>query len=173
MLRAQDAVPVPDAAVRASMGWAEWPARLQKLDHGALTTRLPAGSELWLDGGHNPSAARAIADAFRGHPLADRPFYLVAGMLEAKDAGGFFKPFAGRATAVYAVPIAGHASHTPEVLVARAREAGLPGIVAGDVAEALAAISRGADRGRPPVVLVTGSLHLAGAVLAANGQPPA
>jgi dihydrofolate synthase/folylpolyglutamate synthase len=173
MLRAQDAVPVPDAAVRASMGWAEWPARLQKLDHGALTTRLPAGSELWLDGGHNPSAARAIADAFRGHPLADRPFYLVAGMLEAKDAGGFFKPFAGRATAVYAVPIAGHASHTPEVLVARAREAGLPGIVAGDVAEALAAISRGADRGRPPVVLVTGSLHLAGTVLAANGQPPA
>ena len=173
MLRAQDAVPVPDAALRAAMGWAEWPARLQKLDHGPLVARLPAGSEVWLDGGHNPSAARAIADAFRGHPLADRPFYLVMGMLDTKDAGGFFKPFAGRATAVYAVPIAGHATHAPDVLVARAREAGLPGVAAGDVADALTAIARSADRARPPVVLVTGSLHLAGAALAANGQPPA
>ena len=173
MLRAQDAVPVPDAALRAAMGWAEWPARLQKLESGPLVARLPAGSEVWVDGGHNPSAARAIADAFRGHPLADRPFYLVAGMLDTKDAGGFFKPFAGRATAVYAVPIAGHAVHAPEVVVARAREAGLPGVAASDVGEAFTAIARGADRARPPVVLVTGSLHLAGAVLAANGQPPA
>ena len=172
MLRAQDAVPVTDAALRAAMGWAEWPARLQKLDHGPLVSRLPAGSEVWLDGGHNPSAARAIADAFRGHPLAERPFYLVAGLLETKDAGGFFKPFAGRATAVYAVPIAGHAAHTSEAVIARAREAGLPGVAAGDVAEAFTAITRGADRARPPVVLVTGSLHLAGAVLAANGQFP-
>ena len=172
MLRAQDAVPVPDSALRAAMGWAEWPARLQRLADGPLVGRLPAGSEVWLDGGHNPSAARAIADAFRGHPLADRPFYLVTGMLETKDAGGFFKPFAGRVTAVYAVPIAGHAVHAPEVLVARAREAGLPGIVAADVAGALTAIARGADRARPPVVLVAGSLHLAGMVLAANGQPP-
>lgn len=172
MLRAQDAVPVPDAALRAAMGWAEWPARLQKLDHGPLVARLPTGSEVWLDGGHNPSAARAIADAFRGHPLADRPFYLVTGMLDTKDAGGFFKPFAGRATAVYAVPIPGHATHAPDLLVARAREAGLPGVVAGDVAEALTAIARGADRARPPVVLVTGSLHLAGAVLADNDQSP-
>ncbi len=172
MLRAQAAVPVPEAAQRAAMGWAEWPARLQRLDGGPLVGRLPAGSEAWLDGGHNPNAARAIADAFRGHPLAERPFYLVAGMLETKDPAGFFKPFAGRATAVYAVPVPGHAAYAGEVLVARAREAGLPGLVAGSVADAFTAIARGADRARPPVVLVTGSLHLAGAVLAANGQPP-
>ena len=172
MLRAQKAVAVPDAALRAAMGWAEWPARLQKLDHGPLVARLPMGTEAWLDGGHNPSASRAIADAFRGHPLADRPFYLVVGMLDTKDAAGFFKPFAGRATAVYAVPFPGHSTHSPESLVARAREAGLPGIVAADVAAAFTAIAHAADRKRPPVVLVTGSLHLAGVVLAANGQPP-
>lgn len=173
MLRAQGVIPVPDAALRAAMGWADWPARLHKLDAGPLVAALPAGSEAWLDGGHNPSAARAIADAFRGHPLADRPFYLVVGMLETKDAGGFFKPFAGRATAVYAVPVPGHAGHPAELLIARAREAGLPGVAAGSVAEAFAAIARGADRGRPPTVLTTGSLHLAGAALAANGQAPA
>ena len=172
MLRAQDAVPVSDAALRAATGWAEWPARLQKLDNGPLVARLPPGSEVWLDGGHNPSAARAIADAFRGHPLAERPFYLIVGMLDTKDASGFFKPFAGRATAVYAVSISGHAAHAPERLIASAREAGLPGVAAVDVAHAFAAIARGSDRSRPPVVLITGSLHLAGTVLAENGQPP-
>ena len=173
MLRHQSAVPVPDGALRAAMGWAEWPARLQRLDRGPLVATLPAGSEVWLDGGHNPAAGRVIADAFRGHPLAERPFYLVVGMLDTKDAGGFLKPFAGRGTAVYAVPIVGHASHPVETIVARAKETGLPGIAAGSVADALSAIAKGADRARPPVVLITGSLHLAGEVLAANGQVPA
>ena len=172
MLRAQTAVTVPEPALRAGMGWAEWPARLQRLERGPLADRLIAGSELWLDGGHNPAAARVIADAFRGHALAERPFYLVLGMLATKDGGGFLKPFAGRATAVYAVPIAGHDHHTPEVLVRHARDSGLPAQAAAGVAEALTEIAHGSDRARPPVVLVTGSLHLAGAVLAANGQVP-
>lgn len=172
MLRHQNAVPVPDSALRAAMGWAEWPARLQRLERGPLVTTLPAGSEAWLDGGHNPAAGRVIADAFRGHPLAERPFYLVVGMLDTKDAGGFLKPFAGRATAVYAVPIPGHAAHSGEVIVARAKETGLPGVAVASVAEALSVIAKGADRARPPVVLITGSLHLAGEVLAANGQSP-
>jgi dihydrofolate synthase/folylpolyglutamate synthase len=172
MLRHQTALPMPDAAFRAGMGWAEWPARLQRLERGPLVDRLPANSQLWLDGGHNPAAGRVIADAFRGHNLAERPFYLVLGMLEAKDAGGFLKPFAGRATAVYTVPIADHACHPPERLAAVAKEVGLPGIAATGVADALAQIARGADRARPPVVLIAGSLYLAGRVLGENGPLP-
>jgi len=172
MLRAQTAVAVPEAALRAGMGWAEWPARLQRLERGPLVAMLPVGSEVWLDGGHNPAAARVIADAFRGHLLVERPFYIVLGMLDTKDAAGFLKPFAGRATAVYAVAVPGHAAHAPEVLIRHARDTGLPAQAAAGVGEALAEIARGSDRARPPVVLVTGSLHLAGTVLAANGQPP-
>jgi dihydrofolate synthase/folylpolyglutamate synthase len=172
MLRHQNELPMPDSAFRAGMGWAEWPARLQRLERGPLTGRLPPGTEVWLDGGHNPAAGRVIADAFRGHNLADRPFYLVLGMLAAKDAGGFLKPFAGRATAIYAVPVPNHESHDPALLAGLAKEAGLPGIVAGDVADALAQIGRGADRARPPVILIAGSLYLAGEVLAANGYQP-
>jgi dihydrofolate synthase/folylpolyglutamate synthase len=170
MLREQDALAVPEAALRAAMGWADWPARLQRLDPGPLAALLPAGSDLWIDGGHNPSAGRAIAEAFRGHALADRPFYLVLGMLAAKDAGGFLKPFAGRATAVYAVPVPGHDHHDPAELARLARDAGLPAEPSDSLAAALAQIAKSADRQRPPVVLVTGSLHLAGAALAANGQ---
>ena len=172
MLRAQSAVTVPEAALRAGMGWAEWPARLQRLDRGPLTDGLVRGSEVWLDGGHNPAAARVIADAFRGHALAERPFYIVLGMLATKDAAGFLKPFAGRATAVYTVPIRGHEAHPPELLARHAKDTGLPAQTAPGVAEALAEIARGSDRARPPVVLITGSLHLAGEVLRENGQLP-
>ncbi len=174
MLRAQEALPqglaVPEAALRAGMGWAEWPARLQRLDRGPLSARLPAGSELWIDGGHNPAAGRAIADAFRSQSLAERPFYLVLGMLASKDAAGFLKPFAGRATAVYTVPVEDHAAHAPDVLARIAKDTGLPAQAEGSVAAALAEIGRSADRARPPVVLIAGSLYLAGATLAENGQ---
>jgi dihydrofolate synthase/folylpolyglutamate synthase len=170
MLRAQDVLPMPDGALRAGMGWAEWPARLQKLDRGPLTAKLPAGSDLWIDGGHNPAAARAIAANFTGAALDHRPFYIVLGMLSVKDAAGFLKPFAGSVTAVYAVPIERHAHHSPDDLVRIAHEAGIPGIASTDVASALAEIARNADRARPPVVLVTGSLYLAGDALAENGQ---
>ncbi len=170
MLRAQHELPVADAALRAGMGWAEWPARLQKLEPGPLVAKLPPHSEIWLDGAHNPAAARAVADAFRSHNLAERPFYLVLGILAAKDLGGFMKPFAGRATAVYGVPVPGHAHHDPAALAAAAKDVGLPGIAADSVPAAIDAIAKGADRARPPVVLVAGSLYVAGGVLTANGQ---
>jgi len=170
MLRAQHSVPVGEPALRAGMGWAEWPARLQRLEPGPLLATLPPHSEIWLDGAHNPAAARAVADAFRGHSLAERPFYLVLGMLAAKDLSGFLKPFAGRVTAVYAVPVPGHDHHAPAAIAAAAKEVGLPGLVADDVPAAIAEIGKAADRSRPPVVLAAGSLYLAGGTLQANGQ---
>lgn len=173
MLRHQDVLPVPDAAFRAGMGWAEWPARLQRLEAGPLTNLLPLGSELWLDGGHNPAAARALADAFRSHNLAERPFHLILGLLATKEAAGVLKPFAGRATSLTAVPVPGHAYHDPAALAAQADALGLAGRPAPDVPAALTAIARHADRARPPVVLIAGSLYLAGEALAANGFTPA
>ena len=41
------------------------------------------------------------------------------------------------------------------------------------VEDALGWIARHADRARPPIVLILGSLYLAGEVLRKNGQPPA
>lgn len=170
MLRAQNQISVAEPALRAGLGWADWPARLQRLETGPLVEVLPAGSQLWVDGGHNPAAGRALADAIRTQVPPGRPLQLVVGMLGSKDAAGFLKPFSGAATAVYTVPIAGHAAHDPADLASVAQGAGLPGIRSDGLAGALAMIARGADRERPPVVLIAGSLHLAGEALAANGQ---
>jgi dihydrofolate synthase/folylpolyglutamate synthase len=172
MLRHQDKIAMPDAALKAGVGWAQWPARLQKISQGPLFKLIPKNAELWLDGGHNPLAGRVLVDAFRHLTLAERPFYLVVGMLTTKDLSGFLKPFAGRATAVYGVPIAGHASYTPTAIKAAADALSLPGLYADNVKDALKTISRTSDAARPPVILVCGSLYLAGEVLADSGLIP-
>jgi dihydrofolate synthase/folylpolyglutamate synthase len=172
MIRHQQAVPVPEAALRAAMGWAEWPARLQRLGAGPLRDLLPRGSELWLDGGHNPAAARAVADFFRAHVPAGRPFHLVFGLLANKDAPGVLKPFGNRAFSLHAVPVPGHPHHAPEALVAVARSLGFAGSPARDPQAALDWIGRHSSRSEPPIVLILGSLYLAGEVLRANGQIP-
>jgi dihydrofolate synthase/folylpolyglutamate synthase len=169
MLRHQDALAIPDSALRAAMGWAEWPARLQLLAPGPLRDLLPAEAELWLDGAHNPGAARAVAEHFRG---LDRPFHLIFGLLANKDAPGVLHPFRGRSLSVHPIPVPEHEHHAPAELAAIAREAGMTATTATDVEDALGWIARHADRARPPVVLIMGSLYLAGTVLAANGQAP-
>ncbi len=172
MLRHQQAVAIPDSAIRAAMGWADWPARLQKLAPGPLQGLLPRGAELWLDGGHNPAAARVIADHFRGHVPAGTPFHIVFGLLENKDAAGVLKPFRGRAVTLHAIPIEGHAHHAPAALAAAAKEQGITAMTARNVEDALGWIARHADRAAPPIVLILGSLYLAGDILRKNGQPP-
>jgi dihydrofolate synthase/folylpolyglutamate synthase len=169
MLRHQQALDIPDSALRAAMGWAEWPARLQMLAPGPLRDLLPASAELWLDGAHNPAASRAVADHFRG---ADRPFHLIFGLLANKDAPGVLHPFRGRSLTVHTIPVPDHEHHAPAALAEVARDAGLSAMIATGVEDALGWIARHADRERPPLVLIMGSLYLAGTVLAANGQAP-
>jgi len=172
MLRHQRAFHMPASALRAAMGWAEWPARLQRLAAGPLHDLLPAGAELWLDGGHNPAAARAVADFFRAHVPAGRPFHILLGLLENKDAAGILKPFRGRAITVHPVPVERHVHHAPAALASAARQEGLSALPAAGVEDALGWIARHADRAKPPIVLILGSLYLAGEVLKKNGQVP-
>ncbi|MFW2829931.1 bifunctional folylpolyglutamate synthase/dihydrofolate synthase [Sphingomonas sp. ID0503] len=172
MLRHQSLVEIPASAYRAAMGWADWPARLQQLRNGPLVDLLPKGAELWLDGGHNPAAGRAVADHFRSHVPAERPFHIILGMLANKDPAGLLRPFAGRAATIHGVPVPGHDHHSPATLAAQARALGLPALAAADPRAALGWIARHADRARPPIVLILGSLYLAGRVLEENGPLP-
>jgi dihydrofolate synthase/folylpolyglutamate synthase len=175
MLRHQSALSVPEAAYRAGMGWVEWPARLQRISTGPLAQLLPKDGELWLDGGHNPLAGRVLVDRFRSVNLSQTPFYVILGMLNTKDPQGFLKPFAGRCTAIYTVPLQGDAAQkalAPTALKAVADGLGLVGMTMASVHDALTTIKRGLPPGKAPVVLITGSLYLAGEVLATSGLAP-
>ena len=105
MLRHQSQIDVPAAALSAAMGWANWPARLQQVSAGPLFDMLPRGSELWIDGGHNPSAARLIAAHARRAWNDGLPLVLLFASLASKDAAGVLKPFRGVASEVLTLPI--------------------------------------------------------------------
>ena len=152
-------------AIAAGLRQIEWPARLQRLTRGQLVEMMPAGWELWLDGGHNPGAGAVLAQFVPG--WRDRPLYLVVGMLNTKDSAGFLRPLAPHAKALAAVTIPGEQNPLPaEAIAEAARSVGLPATTAPSVEAALRDISSNSPAGR---MLICGSLHFAGTVLAANG----
>lgn len=165
---------LPDAEVIArGLARVDWPARMQRLSHGALVERAPAGAEIWLDGGHNPGAGETIAATLRDLAgRAPRPLHLVTGMLETKDPSGFFRPFLGLATSVITVPFAGdtHPARDPAALAELISAIGIPASPAPSVGAALDRLT--AQGGEPPRILICGSLHLAGDVLRENGTRP-
>ena len=166
MLRHQSAINVPPSALNAAMGWTNWPARLQQLVGGPLFEMLPKGSELWVDGGHNPSAARLVADHARRQWQDDLPLVLLFASLKSKDAAGTLRPFKGIAAEVLTLPIEGHECRPPQELAHLAESMGLFSRPRTSLADAMTALR---TRAR---VLVFGSLYLAGELLALNGPLP-
>ena len=152
-----------------------WPARMQRLTDGPFPALLPAGSELWLDGGHNPHAAMMVAETLAGmQDRMERPLFLIAGMLNTKDTDGYFDAFDGMVRHVFTVPITdSDAGVDPEALAESAVRAGLTAQPMKSVEEVLRLLGEGWNRLEPaPRVLIGGSLYLAGEVLRDNGTPP-
>ena len=166
MLRHQTAIGIPDSALGAAMGWADWPARLQQLHAGPLFEMLPRGSELWIDGGHNPSAAQLVAAHARRKWKDGLPLVLLFASLASKDATGVLRPFRGIADRVLTLPIEGHDSRDPDELVALATEMGFAARAYRGISDALVGVRKKAR------VLVFGSLYLAGEALSLNGTFP-
>jgi dihydrofolate synthase/folylpolyglutamate synthase len=161
------------AAFEAGMVKADWPARLQRLGHGRLASLVAAGSELWLDGGHNPDGGRAIAAALADlEERVSRPLVLIVGMLASKDCAGFLGNFTGLARRMIAVPVPGaEKGLSAEAVADIARGIGLSATSRENLDEALEA-ARKLDLDPPPRILITGSLYLAGEVLRENGTLP-
>ena len=145
---------------------AVWPARFQRLTKGPLAALAKArGSDLWLDGGHNPHAGRALAEA--ASRLVDRdprPLVLVVGMFARKDAEGFFRPFAEMRPRVIATTFDSPNAAPAEELVEAAAKVGLSPETAANVADGVARALE--VDGPAPHVLICGGLHFAGEVLA-------
>ena len=149
-----------EAACEAAVTRAFWPARMQRLRRGPLVDLAP-GVELWLDGGHNPSAGAALAATLAAMP--PRPTHAICGMLNTKDVAGFLRPLAPNLRSLQAVSIPGEKNTLPaEVTLAAADAAGIAGAVADDVAHAMRRIASADPAAR---VVICGSLYLAGHIL--------
>ena len=172
-LRAAGFGDIGTAAIEAGLASVDWPGRLQRLNRGRLSELVPAGAELWLDGGHNVDGGRILAAAMADlGERSDVPLVLIVGLLGTKDAEGFLRNFVGLARTLIAVPIASQMAARPAEEVAQiALEVGLEARVASSVEAALEGLCT-ASFAQPPRILICGSLYLAGAVLTANGTPP-
>jgi dihydrofolate synthase/folylpolyglutamate synthase len=163
---------LPAPAFEAGMVRVDWPARMQRLAQGRLAALLQPESELWLDGGHNPDGGRAVAAALADlEERVSRPLVLVVGMMATKDAEGFLHNFSGLARRVITVPIHQDKAVPAAALAEIAQRVGIPALARDDVESALTVAAR-LEFAPAPRILVTGSLYLAGEVLAANGTPP-
>nr|WP_298895792.1 folylpolyglutamate synthase/dihydrofolate synthase family protein [uncultured Altererythrobacter sp.] len=151
MLRSQWKITVSDEAIAIGLRTASWPARLHRLVDGPLTL----GREVWLDGGHNPSAGKML-----GVHFSSQRIHLIIGMLDNKDPQAIIGPLGDRIRTLQVVPVPNFPSHTAEAFGPAARPAK-------DVEEALLNLPSDDYPG-----LIAGSLYLAGEVLRLNDEIP-
>ena len=157
---------IGDAAIGRGLVEARWPGRLQRIPWSGLAEAW----ELWVDGGHNEAAARALSRSAEG--WADRPLDLVVGMLNTRPPADFLRPLAPFVRRLAAVPVPDQAASAPAADIhAAACALGMACEEHAGVGEAVARLTAGPAR--PGRILVCGSLYLAGDVLAAAGVPAA
>ncbi len=158
MLRHQKAIAIPESALASAMTWARWPGRMQLLSEGPLTALVP-DVEIWLDGGHNVDAGLALTAHFEGEK---RRIHLITGMLENKDPSAIIAPLLDKLASVTVLPVPGHEYHGVAAFGPTAKDAP-------DIATALQTLQANPAT---DIILIAGSLYLAGAVLKANDQLP-
>lgn len=151
------------ATIEQGLTRAKWPARMQRIEEGVLWKAAGSGKHhLFIDGAHNANAGQAIAETL---PI-DQPVYLIYGLLETKDAQGFVAPLLPKVSRAIAVEIPGAAATLSAQAAAQA--AGAMGYHDPETAPSLAMALEALADEKSGMVLVCGSLYLAGAFLAEN-----
>ncbi|MDH5772170.1 MAG: bifunctional folylpolyglutamate synthase/dihydrofolate synthase [Rhodospirillaceae bacterium] len=157
---------IPEGAVALGLKTVTWPARLQQLKNGPLVKLLPAGWELWLDGGHNRAAAEALSRHTR--EWRKSPLWVVFGALNTREPLEFLKPFEGRVKGLRTVAIEGEEnSLNPEISANVGKALNMQSGASADVATAISEIIA-QENANDARILICGSLYLAGNVLAQN-----
>ncbi|MFO0932911.1 MAG: Mur ligase family protein [Planctomycetota bacterium] len=152
---------VPDAAIRAGCAAVTLPARME------LVHRAP---QVVIDGAHTVASARAaratLATSFRFRAL-----HLVVGVLEEKDVDGIVRALVGGAGSVVACGVPSPRALAPARLAEVVAAVGGPPVTTAP--DAAAGLASALGRAAPDdLVLVTGSLYLAGAARAAARRLP-
>jgi dihydrofolate synthase / folylpolyglutamate synthase len=154
---------IDEAAIARGVSGAAWPGRFQRLAKGPIAA-LAGDADVWIDGAHNPHAARALAEACERLAARDgRPVSLIVGMLGRKDARGFFAAFEALRPGLFVTGFDSPTATPAESLAEAARDVGLQATATIDVRQAVVAATSGP--GPAPHLVICGSLHFIGEVL--------
>jgi dihydrofolate synthase/folylpolyglutamate synthase len=152
-------IEIDDKTIAHGLATIEWPARFQMWDERTI-----------IDGAHNPAAARFLAETWC-EIFGDQKATLVLAVLSDKNLRGICEALAPIANSVLLPKIRSERAAHPEEL-AKAISViapSLPYSITPSVAEAL-----DLARAKPNPIVITGSLHFAGEVLAhLRGEPAA
>ena len=148
-----------EKAIVRGLAAIEWPARFQKWDERTI-----------IDGAHNPAAVRALAQTWR-EVFGDQKATLVLAVLSDKDLRGICEALAPIAASVILPKIRSERAVAPAELakIFSIITPSLPHSITSTIGDALMLA-----RAKPNPILITGSLHFAGEVLAdLRGEPAA
>ncbi len=142
---------------------AKWPARMQKLSTGPILKAL-GHSDVWLDGGHNPAAGKALASYLSAHNK--KPTVLICGMLKTEDVAGYLSPFSNLVEFLAAVSIPNEQNTLSAGETAKhAKDLGIKSRSFRSISEGIHFV---ANQFPNCQVLICGSLYLAGHILNEN-----
>jgi dihydrofolate synthase / folylpolyglutamate synthase len=150
-------IDIDSSAIAQGLSSIEWPARFQRWDERTI-----------IDGAHNPAAVRALAETWR-EMFGDQRATLVLAILSDKDLRGICEALAPISEFVLLPKIRSERAADPEELarVLANITPPLPYSITQSVDDALALA-----RAKPNPILITGSLHFAGEVIAhLRGEP--
>jgi dihydrofolate synthase / folylpolyglutamate synthase len=155
---------ISDEAIIKGLNNTYWPARLQKLKTGAIVNKLPDNWQLWVDGAHNIGGAH-ILSLWMQHSSV--PIYAIVGITRGRDSTNFLRVFSNYVTFVVGVKVdAEPSSYSAEHMANSAKEAGMASYAADSLQDAIDLVIKEAKT--PGIILVCGSLFLAGDLLFKN-----
>ena len=162
--------PTQNNAIDKGLKTVRWSARLQKIKKGPLAEILPNQVELWLDGGHNHDASLAISETIHNWKRQDPSLtvHLIFGSLNNREAEPLLVPFVEIIDSIQTVAIPKHQSTaSPEDAANVALSLGFDAAPSNSLLSAIEAIISRSKGKR--IILVYGSLYLAGSILEKNG----
>lgn len=167
-------IEISDEAFVQGLKSVTWPGRLEKLPSGKIKQALGGHSNIWIDGGHNPSAGEVIAAELARQSVNGRmKLLMICGMINTKEPVGYFKPFEQFDVEVLTVPFSmSDADIAPDELAGYAKEAGLKAEAMQSLDEAIIEAEMKIKSESDLRVLFCGSLYMVGEVLAMNETPP-
>jgi dihydrofolate synthase/folylpolyglutamate synthase len=152
-------IDIDSSAIARGLSSIEWSARFQRWDARTI-----------IDGAHNPAAVRALVETWR-EIFSDRQATLILAIFSDKNLSAICEALASISKLVLLPKIRSERAAEPKELAKVLADITptIPHSIIASVGEALALA-----RAKPNPILITGSLHFAGEVLAhLRGQPAA
>ncbi len=159
---------INEKAIKSGVLSTFWPARFQLLKRGSLIQKVKKEnqlSEIWLDGGHNEEAGKAVAKTIQ--ELPQEKTYVILGMIKTKNIKKYLKYFQNLELEITGIEIPEQYSYDEMEILNECKKLNLKCFLSYDLQNAIDNIIEKAQKNSFRII-ICGSLYLAGYILKIN-----